>query len=236
MIGNRSSAVMQQRSEPHDSLDDFPTPPWAGRALCEHLEGLDGNPPGLSSAWEPASNRGSLWTALNESFDTVHASDIFDYGHVKSQHVRDFLWSHSEDDIAPVDWIITNPPFRLAEQFIARALEIADVGCAMLLRTAFTESDGRYDRLFSVNPPTRILFFAERVVMLKGRLVRAGATDWTATEKARETNPDTPEKKASTATSYAWFIWIRNAAPMPPAWIPSGSRLRLEREGDYDLF
>jgi hypothetical protein len=34
---NRSSAVMQQRSEPHDSLDDFPTPPWATRALCEFL-------------------------------------------------------------------------------------------------------------------------------------------------------------------------------------------------------
>jgi hypothetical protein len=34
---NRSSAVMQQRSEPHDSLDDFPTPPWATRALCVWL-------------------------------------------------------------------------------------------------------------------------------------------------------------------------------------------------------
>ena len=35
MTQNRSSAVMQQRKEPHDSLDDFPTPPWATRALCE---------------------------------------------------------------------------------------------------------------------------------------------------------------------------------------------------------
>ena len=39
MSQNRSSAVMQQRSEPHDSLDDFPTPPWATRALCQHLQG-----------------------------------------------------------------------------------------------------------------------------------------------------------------------------------------------------
>ena len=33
---NTSSSVMQQRSEPQDSLDDFPTPPWATRALCEY--------------------------------------------------------------------------------------------------------------------------------------------------------------------------------------------------------
>lgn len=37
MSQNCSSAVMQQRSEPRDSLDDFPTPPWATRALCEWL-------------------------------------------------------------------------------------------------------------------------------------------------------------------------------------------------------
>ena len=35
---NRTSAVMQSRREPHDSLDDFPTPPWGTRALLERLE------------------------------------------------------------------------------------------------------------------------------------------------------------------------------------------------------
>lgn len=38
MTANRSTAVMQRRVEPLDSLDDFPTPPWATRALCEWLE------------------------------------------------------------------------------------------------------------------------------------------------------------------------------------------------------
>jgi hypothetical protein len=32
---NTSHAVMAQRSEAKDSLDDFPTPPWATRALIE---------------------------------------------------------------------------------------------------------------------------------------------------------------------------------------------------------
>lgn len=35
---NRSSAVMQQRAEPHNSLDDFPTPPWATKATQMCLE------------------------------------------------------------------------------------------------------------------------------------------------------------------------------------------------------
>lgn len=33
MSQNTSHAVMQQRHEAHDSLDDFPTPPWAGRMV-----------------------------------------------------------------------------------------------------------------------------------------------------------------------------------------------------------
>ena len=32
---NVSTAVMQRRIEPHDSLDFFPTPPWATRALVK---------------------------------------------------------------------------------------------------------------------------------------------------------------------------------------------------------
>ena len=39
---NTSHAVMAQRSEAKDSLDDFPTPPWATRALFEHIVD-DGN-------------------------------------------------------------------------------------------------------------------------------------------------------------------------------------------------
>ena len=58
MASNRSYAVMQQRIEPPDSLDYFPTPPWAARALCEFLaspapegggEDLRGQ-----TCWEPA--------------------------------------------------------------------------------------------------------------------------------------------------------------------------------------
>jgi hypothetical protein len=34
-----STSVMARRVEPPDSLDFFPAPPWATRALCEYLGG-----------------------------------------------------------------------------------------------------------------------------------------------------------------------------------------------------
>ena len=37
MVQNTSHAVMAQRIEAADSPDDFPTPPWATRALIEHV-------------------------------------------------------------------------------------------------------------------------------------------------------------------------------------------------------
>lgn len=52
---NTSSAVMQQRTEPHDSLDFFPTPPWATRALCAHVAPITGH-----LAWDPACGDGAM--------------------------------------------------------------------------------------------------------------------------------------------------------------------------------
>lgn len=49
---NTSTAVMQRRAEPHDSLDFFPAPAWATRALCHYL--AQGNDLSRQRAWEPA--------------------------------------------------------------------------------------------------------------------------------------------------------------------------------------
>src|ERR1700688_1136574 len=104
MAQNTSSAVMQQRSEPDDSLDDFPPQPWATRALLEHViipqMGMNGrNHVASMSVWEPACNRGHMTKPLREYFRRVYASDIFDYsehGDWCQDRVVDFLWPGSE--------------------------------------------------------------------------------------------------------------------------------------------
>lgn len=203
MSQNRSPAVMQQRREPHDSLDDFPTPPWATRALCEWI----GTRTLVFAVREPAANRGQMARTLDEYFHEVEASDIFDYD--VGLPVRDYLFG----PIGRTDWTITNPPFRLAQQFIARALETSRFGAAMLVRTAFLEGVTRHRDLFSVTPPTDILQFTERVVMHRGRLTATG----------------------STATSYCWLVWelARPRLETPRFHWIAPCRKRLERAGDY---
>lgn len=71
---------MQQRSEPHHSLDDFPTPPWATRAMLEHMQRHFGWSWEGQSVREPAANRGHMVKPLAERFARVEASDIHDYG------------------------------------------------------------------------------------------------------------------------------------------------------------
>lgn len=206
MTQNRSSAVMQQRHEAHDSLDDFPTPPWATRALCRWLTDLSRSPLELMTCREPAANRGHMVSPLLEHFRSVEASDVQDYG--VGFPVADFLFPAP---LAPVDWTITNPPFRLAEQFIERALETSRAGVAMIVRAAFLEGVGRYERLFAVRPPSDVLQFSERVVMHKGRLAPEG----------------------STATAYAWLVWIQGCEDTTRLrWI-APCRKQLERRDDY---
>ncbi|MCG7625559.1 hypothetical protein [Epibacterium sp. Ofav1-8] len=198
---------MQRRVEPHDSLDDFPTPPWATRALLEFLVQQGFTAGGV--AREPAANRGHMVRPLSEFFDRVEASDVHDYG--VGYPVQDYLFGPDPD---AVDWTITNPPFRLAEAFIARALRTSREGCAVIVRSAFLEGIGRHDRLFSVRPPAFVLQFSERVVMHKGRL----------------------SAKGSTATSYCWIVWLHEDQHLSGTtelfWVPP-CRARLERSEDY---
>lgn len=205
MSQNTSHAVMQQRSEPLDSRDDFPTPPWAVRALIEHVIG----PKQVRNltCWEPACNRGYMAKPLAEYFGEVITSDIHNYGWNGHQLVRDFLIPHTDDPKA--DWIITNPPFKLAAQFTLRALNVSNL-VAMLVRTSFLEGQDRHETLFKPHPPSIIAQFVERVPMVRGRH-----------------DPD-----ASTATSYCWILWKRGWTwGTSFQWIPP-CRRQLQRESD----
>ena len=202
---NTSHAVMAQRIEAADSLDDFPTPPWATRALMEHVI-ADKGPFQNLTCLEPACGAGHMAKPLGEYFGHVRSADVHPYGHGA---VADFLTGPLEEN--SVDWIITNPPFRLAEDFIKRALIMSRRGVAILARTVFIESVGRYREIFEPTPPTKFAQFAERVPMVKGRL----------------------DARASTATGYAWFVWEKPGSDATRVnWIPP-CRKQLERPGDY---
>lgn len=224
MAQNISTAVMANRIEPTDSLDHFPTPPWATRALCRYLERTLGIDTGGQRVWEPACAEGHMARALNESFSTTYASDIHDYG--IGAEVKDFTldtFDQQPDWPGSVEWIITNPPFNNAQEFIFAALKIARVGVAMFVRTSFLETSGRYNHLFTPYPPTTILQFTERVLLLKDKL-----------RSKKDVNPKTG-KKYSTATAYCWIIWSVRSPKSGVTyfdWIPPCEH-ELTRDEDY---
>jgi hypothetical protein len=202
---NTSHAVMAQRTEAADSLDDFPTPPWATRGLVEYV--LEGKAALTAmTCLEPACGAGHMAKVLKEYFGEVQCSDAYHYGYGA---VRDFLTHPYETNTC--DWVITNPPFRLAEEFILKALKVARSGVAILARTVLLESVGRYEAIFKNDPPTKFAQFVERVPMVKGRL----------------------DGKATTATGYAWLVWEKASSAVPRLmWIPPCRKI-LERDGDY---
>jgi hypothetical protein len=202
---NTSHAVMSQRTEAADSLDDFPTPPWATRALLTHVIAV-GQKTSEMVCLEPACGAGHMSRALLEYFGRVESYDVSQYGYGGK---RDFLRDHYEPQ--SYDWVITNPPFRLAEEFVLRSLEIARTGVAILARTVFLESASRYNALFRHTPPTVFAQFVERVPMVKGRL----------------------DPSASTATGYCWLVWDKSVlGTTRVVWIPP-CRRTLERPHDY---
>jgi hypothetical protein len=80
----------------------------------------------------------------------------------------------------------------------------------VLVRSAFLEGVGRFERLFGKRPPTTILQFSERVVMHKGRLAPEG----------------------STATAYCWVVWEHECTDTNFDWI-APCRKQLEHAADY---
>jgi hypothetical protein len=206
-------ALMASRKAPAGDRDFFATPPWATRALMQHVWPVIGSPNRDGVVWEPACGEGHMAAPLQEYFSRVMASDIEQRGYGVAPF--DFL-SDAAPQIGPVAWVVSNPWFSDGgtEKFVRRALEIAEVGVAVFTRLQWLESVGRYERLFRDNPPTLIAFFTERVPLSKG--------SW--------------KPKGRTATAYAWLTWVKGMAPLPPFWIPPGQRKALTRPDDTERF
>lgn len=91
--------------------------------------------------------------------------------------------------------IVTNPPFKVAAQYIERALQLAPKVCC-LLRLAFLEggalnTDAGRARRYVMDecPPARVHVFSRRLPMMH----RDG---WDGV-------------KTNSATAFAWFVWER---------------------------
>jgi hypothetical protein len=180
------SHASQSGQHPHSErgADLYETPSVAVEALLR-VEKLP------HFLWEPAAGHGAIVDVLRAAGHSVVASDLIDYGSPTHFGVRDFFREAKAPD--GCEAIVTNPPYRLAQQFVQHALELVPL-VVMLLRLAFLESERRRTILDS-GTLARIHVFRNRLPMMH----RDG---WQG-------------PRASSAIPFAWFVWSRTHAGPP---------------------
>jgi hypothetical protein len=178
MVMLNHSCQVQRHGYADRGLDLYETPAPAVHALLQ-VERVP------HRIWEPAAGRGAIVNVLRAAGHEVIASDIADYGDPTHFVSRDFL---AETKLpAGVEMILTNPPFRIVEQFTAHALELCP-RVILLLRLAFLESERRRG-ILEGRGLARVHVFRRRLPMMH----RDG---WQG-------------RKANSGMAFAWFIWDR---------------------------
>jgi hypothetical protein len=152
--------------------DVYETPPEAVEALIRAERAL---PPHI---WEPCCGSGRVVEVLRAHGHRVTASDLV------GDRIDFLMEWHAPSGVGA---IVTNPPFKLAPDFVRHGLALVPM-VAMLLRLNFLESERRSD-IIDGGSLARVHVFADRLP----RMHRQG---WEG-------------PRSSTTTAYAWFVWLR---------------------------
>lgn len=147
--------------------------------------------------WEPACGPGAIVRPLRKAGHKVTATDLVDYGLEASESGVDFLM----ETRAPtgVRTIVTNPPFKLANEFVRHGLDLCPT-VILLLRLAYLEGAGTRADLLD-NHLRRVWVGRERLPMMH-RLGWEGP------------------KLGSAGIPFAWFVFTRR---------PTGGVIRARR-------
>lgn len=167
--------------------DFYIEPAWAVQGLLDvqKFSGIGQDPAaGTGTIPHVCNNRAGMTV---RGYDLVPKSDFVEQ--------RDFM---GQDYLArPSDYIISNPPFKIAHAFIQRALTVARHKVAMLLPLTFLEAgakDPLRSWLLDTAPLAAVHPFKHRVSMLPGEM-----------EQEAEGG-----KKA-----FAWFVWSHDHVGPP---------------------
>ena len=163
--------------EERETNDWYATDPVAAEWLLK-LENINKN------IWEPACGSGELSKVFESAGHRVMSSDLIDRGFGKAG--IDFLNCNKTFD----GDIITNPPYKFAQEFVEKGLEVVTEGnkVIMFLKLQFMEGKAR-KKLFERYPPKTIWVSSSRITCAK--------------------NADFKKMKdaGGSAVAYAWYIW-----------------------------
>lgn len=185
-------ATVTSHQPDRDEHDFYVEPPEAVEALLS-VEPFSG------SIWDPACGQGTIPATLRRSGHPTHevlGSDIVMRGTPLSPvyyfQKIDFIGDYRP--ITVVANIITNPPFKLLEPFIERAMLTVTHKAAFLVRLSALEGMKRHERIFAKHPLARIHVFKNRISMPpggRGIEVKGGAVAfcWWVFDKSHQGPP-----------------------------------------------
>lgn len=181
----RAIVTGQAGQHAHDDRqrDVYETPACATLALL-NAEEFFFSP---RSIWEPACGPGAMVWALRNAGHRALGSDVGHFPDRTMFYGRNFF----HETVAPkgTDAIMTNPPYKLAEEFVEHALQLCP-RVFMLLRLAFLESVRR-TKILEESGLRKVYVFRNRLPMMH----RAG---WNG------------EKIDGSAIAFAWYYWDRD--------------------------
>jgi hypothetical protein len=144
----------KEENEARKEHDYYSTPSDTTQALLNVLKPV--MYPKLDVILEPACGEGKMSRVIRENGYKVSSSDAYEYEYKPATYNLDFL----KMDATSCSWIITNPPFNLAEEFIRKAATISRPetfrGYAMLLKSNYWHAKSR-EPLFQDYTPSLIL-------------------------------------------------------------------------------
>lgn len=149
--------------------DFYPTPDYATEALFsrEKFEGL---------VLEPSCGHGHM-SKIIEKYNKCISSDIRDNIEVYGTKNIDFLKITEK-----YDNVITNPPFKIANDFVFKSKKVSTKKIALLLSIGFLEGVKRYEIFIDKDfPLKKVIVFSRRVKFM--------------------------ESESAPITTVAWFIW-----------------------------
>lgn len=167
-----------------DPQDWYVEPEWCSERLFD-VEPFEG------PVLDPACGMGRIVQAARRAGHSALGTDLI--ARTDGAAVVNFLTAYP---FGNWDNIVCNPPFRIAEKFVRRALELTPRKVAMLLPAAWVQGDKR-SRWLETTPLARVLFIAPRPSMPPGAVIAAG------------------EKPGNGTTDFAWFIWLRGYRGAP---------------------
>ena len=138
--------------------DFYATDPFAIDIVLPTLEKIGLN----KNIWECACGKGHLAERLKDNGYNVYASDLIDRGYGE---IKDFL---KQDNFHFNGDILTNPPFRFAEDFVKKGFEVLTEGrrIILLLKIQFLETKSRKE-LFQNYPLEYVIVNSERICCAK---------------------------------------------------------------------